>query len=163
MDMSIVGRRGLIKVHDINMNVYIKPHHEIAKNIKWNPKGNWFDLYAAESCILWPFRFKIISLGFSIQLPPNHEMWIAPRSSTYKTWRIIQTNSIGIIDETYCGDSDIVKFPLLAFCFRKIRVGDRICQARIVQKQPNWDFIFTDKLNNESRGGFGSTGKNIIE
>ena len=142
-----------------NSVVLIKAHHDIAKNIHWNSKGDWFDLYAAEECRLYPFQFKIISLGFSIQLPLNHEMWIVPRSSTYKNWKIIQTNHFGIIDESYCGENDIVKFPLLSFCFRKINIGDRICQARITKKQPRWDFVFVDKMNNVSRGGFGSTGK----
>ena len=142
-----------------NETVLIKTHHPVAYKIKWNDKGDWFDLYACEDVFLWPFRYKLISLGFSIQLPPNHEMWILPRSSTYKNWKIIQTNSMGIIDESYCGNEDIVKYPLLSFCFRQIHVGDKICQARIIEKQPKWKFTFVKNLNNQNRGGFGSTGR----
>ena len=141
--------------------ILIRPHHDVAKNIKFIDIGDWFDLYAAESIQLWPFRFKLISLGFSIKLPKNHEMWLLPRGSTYKTWKIIQTNHMGIVDESYCGDDDIIKYPILSFGFKKINIGDKICQARIIEKQPKWNFRFIDKLNNVNRGSFGSTGKNI--
>lgn len=139
--------------------VKIRPHHPVAKKIHFHSKGDWFDLYAAEEIQLWPFRFAIISLGFSVELPKGYEMHIVPRSSTFKRWRILQTNHMGVIDNSYCGDNDIVKFPLLSFGFKKIKVGDRICQAKIVKKQPPWAFIFVDKLHNKDRGGLGSTGR----
>jgi dUTP pyrophosphatase len=38
--------------------------------------------------------------------------------------------------------------------------GDRICQFRIVKKQPKVEFIEVDELDSKDRGGFGSTGHN---
>ena len=42
-----------------------------------------------------------------MKLPKGYEAIIAPRSSTFKNWGLIQTNSIGVIDSTYNGDNDI--------------------------------------------------------
>ena len=39
-----------------------------------------------------------------------------------------------------------------------INFGDRICQFRIIKKQPHIEFEEVDNLDNESRGGLGSTG-----
>ena len=40
----------------------------------------------------------------------------------------------------------------------KIEKGERICQFRIMEKQPELDFIVVEQLGNEDRGGIGSTG-----
>ena len=68
------------------------------------------------------------------ELPEGYEDHIAPRSSTFKKWGIIQTNGIGIIDNSYSGDNDIWKMPVLATKDITINVNDRICQFRIMQK-----------------------------
>ena len=93
-----------------------------------------------------------------MQLPKGYEAHVVPRSSTYKNFGIIETNSMGIIDETYCGDNDQWFFPAFALRDTEIKKGDRICQFRIMEHQPTFDFNIVDKLNNEDRGGHGSTG-----
>lgn len=82
-----------------------------------------------------------------------------PRSSTFKNFGIIQTNHCGIIDESYCGDNDIWKFPAYALRDTIIHKNDRICQFRIVEKMPRVSFVKVEELGNDDRGGFGSTGK----
>lgn len=82
-----------------------------------------------------------------------------PRSSTFKNFGIIQANSMGLIDESYCGDNDQWYFPAIALRKTTIRTNDRICQFRIMKHQPQIEFREVDNLNNESRGGIGSTGK----
>lgn len=69
-------------------------------------KSNWIDLRAAEDVELKRGECKLIPLGIAMQLPAGYEALVAPRSSTLKNFGITQTNSIGIIDETYCGDND---------------------------------------------------------
>ena len=104
-------------------------------------------------------EFKLISQGISVQLPKDYEAIIAPRSSTFKHWGLIQTNGIGIIDNSYCGDDDIWLFPALATRDIKIPAGSRICQFRIQKKQPKMVFQSVDSLGNENRNGIGSSGK----
>lgn len=103
--------------------------------------------------------FREISLGVSMQLPDGYEAQIRPRSSTYKTWGITMANSVGVIDESYCGDNDIWTFPAKADRLTIIEKGDRICQFRIMKHQPRIRFIEVESLGNPDRGGLGSTGR----
>lgn len=141
------------------MEIQIKYHADIIPLEKIN-KGDWIDLRAAEDVELKAGDFKIISLGISMKLPDGYEAHIVPRSSTYKTWGILQTNHMGVIDNSYSGDNDIWRFPALAVRDTVIHKNDRICQFRIVEKMRNDISLKTvDHLNETNRGGFGSTGK----
>ena len=61
---------------------------------------------------------------------------VYPRSSTYKNFGIILANSVGQIDESYCGDNDQWHFPAIALRDTVIHKNDRICQFEIVEKMP---------------------------
>ena len=121
-------------------------------------QGDWIDLRVAETVSLSKGEFKLISLGVGMILPDGYEAHIVPRSSTFKKFHIIQTNHMGIIDNSYCGEQDEWKFPALAVEDTIINKNDRICQFRIVEKQPNIQFEKVDHLNNNNRGGIGSSG-----
>ena len=121
-------------------------------------KSDWIDLRSAETVTMEPGDFRIISLGVAMELPEGYEAHILPRSSTFKKFGIIQANSLGIIDHSYCGDKDIWGFPAIALRPTTIYRGDRICQFRIVKKQPQVEFEEVESLGNDNRGGFGSTG-----
>ncbi len=123
-------------------------------------KSDWIDLRCAEDIELKQGEFKLVPLGVAIELPAGYEAHVVPRSSTFKNFGIIQTNSCGIIDETYCGDNDQWFMPVLAMRDTKINTNDRICQFRIFEHQPVIEFEKTDRLEGKDRGGFGSTGKN---
>ncbi len=120
--------------------------------------GDWIDLRAAEDVSMVVGDFKLIPLGIAMQLPEGYEAHVVPRSSTYKKWKIIQANHMGVIDESYCGDNDQWMFPAIALENTIIHKGDRICQFRIMEHQPELRFVEVSKLGNEDRGGFGSTG-----
>lgn len=122
-------------------------------------KSDWIDLRAAETVDMDPMEFKLIPLGIAMQLPAGYEAHVIPRSSTFKNFGIIQANRMGLIDESYCGDNDQWYFPAIALRKTTIRTNDRICQFRIMKHQPQIEFREVDNLNNESRGGIGSTGK----
>jgi len=102
--------------------------------------------------------FKLIPLGVAMQLPKGYEAHIIPRSSTYKNFGVIQANHMGMIDESYCGDDDQWFFPAIAMRDTAIHAGDRICQFRIMEHQPQLMFEAVSSLGNGDRGGFGSTG-----
>lgn len=121
-------------------------------------KGNWIDLRAAETIEMKKGEFKLIPLGIAMHLPLGYEAHVVPRSSTFKNFKILQTNSFGVIDESYCGDNDQWFFPALAVEDTVIHKNDRICQFRIVDHQPMIDFEEVETLGMPDRGGHGSTG-----
>lgn len=122
-------------------------------------KGDWIDLRSAVDMELKAGQFALVPLGVGMILPEGYEAHVLPRSSTYKNFLVIQTNSMGIIDESYCGDNDEWKLPVYAMKDTAIKKNERICQFRIEKKQPEIEFEVVDHLKDKSRGGFGSTGK----
>lgn len=133
--------------------------NEIEKLRFIDGKSDWIDLRSAVKVEMKKDEFKLIPLGIGIQLPEGYEAHVVPRSSTYKNYGLIQTNSMGIIDESYCGDNDQWLFPAYALRDTVIEVNDRICQFRIMKKQAQIEFEEVEQLSDTDRGGFGSTGK----
>ena len=151
---------------DNKMKIRIK-YFEGATKLKKIDKGNWIDVYARKDVFVPQNERAMIPLGFALELPKGWEGHLAPRSSTFKTWGIIQTNSVGVVDDTYIGDGDEWHMPV--YCLDPkdfhdeiwgtfIRKGDKIAQFRIMEVQPEFDLIEVDHLDNEDRKGFGSTG-----
>ena len=148
------------------MKIKIK-YFDNAKELNMIEKGNWCDLYANKDMFIPEGEKMMIPLGVAMELPEGYEAHVVPRSSTFKTWGIIQTNNIGIIDNSYCGDNDQWFYP--AYCLEPknfidnqygtlIRKGDKIAQFRIIEVQPKLEFEKVELLGNKDRGGFGSTG-----
>ena len=98
-------------------------------------------------------------LGVAIALPEGYEAHIVPRSSTFKNYGILQTNSMGVVDYTYRGDGDQWRMPAYATRDVTIEKNARICQFRIMKNQPRLTFTKVEHLDGPDRGGFGSTGK----
>lgn len=140
------------------MTVLVKYHADIHP-LEQFANGDWIDLRAAEDVELKAGEYKLISLGVSMKLPYGYEAVVVPRSSTFKHWGIIQTNHMGVIDNSYSGDDDVWKFPAYATKDVLIEKNSRICQFRIQRSMPRIDLITVDKLDDVSRGGFGTSGK----
>ncbi len=126
-------------------------------------KGNWIDVYAYQDTFVPEGERAMINLGFALELPKGWEGHLAPRSSTFKTWGVIQTNSVGVVDDTYIGDNDIWHMPV--YCLQAkhdngtwIRTGDKIGQFRIMEVMPEIEFEEVESFGNQDRGGFGTTG-----
>ena len=122
-------------------------------------KSDWIDLHAAEEVTLKAGEFRLIPLGVAMALPEGYEAHIVPRSSTFKNYGILQTNSMGVVDCSYCGDNDQWRMPVYATRDVTIEKNARICQFRIMKNQPELCFIRVEHLDGPDRGGFGSTGK----
>lgn len=133
-------------------------NEDISKLEYIDGKSDWIDLRCAEKVELKSGEFKLIHLGVAMELPKGYEAHICPRSSTFKNFGIIQANSMGIVDETYCGPSDWWYFPAIALRDTVIEANERICQFRIEKHQPQIVFEEVEKLDNADRGGIGSTG-----
>lgn len=138
----------------------IKYFDKNIEKLKKTEKGDWIDLRSAIDISLKKGDFALIPLGVGMVLPDGYEAHIVPRSSTFKNWKIIQTNSVGIIDNSYSGENDQWMMPVYAVEDTEIKKNDRICQFRILEKMPALEIQEVEHLNDVSRGGFGSTGKN---
>lgn len=156
-------RKALFGEGETNMNtkeIKIKYHNKDIEKLTYiDGKSDWIDLRAAEDVTLKAGEFKLINLGVSMKLPEGYEAHIVPRSSTFKNFGIIQTNHQAVIDNSYCGDNDIWRYPAYALKDTEIHVNDRICQFRIVENQPRIQFEEVEFLDGQDRGGIGSTGK----
>lgn len=154
----------------------------INKNCKFNTigKGEWIDLRSSTTIELKKpvvkkgvitFNPVMIPLGIAMELPKYFEANILPRSSTFKNYGMVLSNSMGIIDSSYRGDNDEWMFMGIPYMDKVIMERDRVAQFRIRPSQfaPWWikvkwlftsniKFEFVETLNNKSRGGFGSTG-----
>jgi len=156
------------------MAVKIEIHYADGMDYKLEKiqKGDWIDLCASENVELEYMDFKYIPLGIYMKLPVGYEALLVPRSSLYKKFGIIQPNSPGVIDESYCGPDDMWRLPALCLdpkekyiangiehAFTMINKGDRLCQFRIITHMPEIEFVEVKAMKaTESRGGFGSTG-----
>lgn len=161
------------------MKIRVK-YFEGATKLKKIEKGNWIDVYANKDVFIKVGERAMIPLGFALELPQGWEAHLAPRSSTFKTWGIIQTNSVGVVDDTYIGDNDQWHMPVYCLqgkylegcsetisnqsaCDMKsegtwIKSGDKIGQFRIMEVMPELEFEEVESFGNSDRGGFGSTG-----
>lgn len=131
--------------------------NDSVKRLSIEKKGDWIDMYAAETVELKQGEHKLIHLGVAMKLPEGYEAHLVPRSSTFKKWGIIQANHVGIIDNSYSGPEDWWKMSVIAMRDTVINKDDKICQFRIVERQPRIHFV-EGKMTDPSRGGFGSTG-----
>lgn len=145
---------------DIGKVVKVKYHVDGLEPISQAHSGEWCDLRCAEDVELKKGDFKYIDLGVSIALPAGYEAILAPRSSTFKRYGIIQTNGIGVLDFLYRGNEDRWMMPVYATRDTVIHKNDRICQFRIQECQLPLNIISVDNMEDESRGGLGSTGVN---
>lgn len=140
------------------MEIKIKYFDNEIDKIEKISKGDLIDLRAAETVEMKKGDFKLIKLGVGMKLPEGYKANIYPRSSTYKNFGIILANSVGQIDNSYSGDKDEWRFPAIAMRDTIIHKNDRICQFEIQKIQPEIEFIEVEHLDEESRGGIGSTG-----
>lgn len=122
-----------------------------------NPNGSWIDLYTREDVTLQAGEFAIIPLGVAMKLPEGYEANFVPRSSTFKRYKVLQTNAFSVIDPTYCGPGDEWGYPVYATFPVVIPKGTRLCQFRINKVQPHIIFDEVTSLAAENRGGFGTS------
>lgn len=139
------------------MDIKVKYHADIDP-LEQTEGSDWIDLRTAETTMMRAGEFHLISLGVSMKLPDGYEALVIPRSSTFKNWGVFQANHCGLIDNSYCGDEDVWKFPAYATRPVIIPKNTRICQFRIQKKMGVVDFVEVVSMDEPSRGGFGSTG-----
>lgn len=142
----------------------------IAKINAWHPDAKipeygtplsaGFDLAVIDDVELYPGQADVFHTGLIIQAPPNHMLLVAPRSSTFKKWRVSLGNTVGIVDEDFCGPDDKMRLYLYngePDHIVRIPAGTRVAQGIFV---PITRAIFevVDEPIAATRGGWGSTG-----
>lgn len=122
--------------------------------------GGWIDLQCAQDTLVMPHKATIIPLGINLRVPCGYETIIAPRSSTCLNHGIMAGNSIGIIEEDYCGNLDELGLVAVNFTDEPVTIekGLRICQFKVVRAMPEVHFNLVSDMGNANRGGYGSTG-----
>ena len=141
------------------LNIDIVYHNPNMPKLEKVDNGDWIDLRASVGGAFKKGDFALIDLGVSMRLPEGYEAHIAPRSSTFKHWGIIQCNSVGVVDNSFSGTNDVWKMPCFFTRDTVIEPNDRICQFRIIKKMEPVSFTEMTELNSTDRGGFGSSGK----
>ena len=82
------------------MKIRIKYFSQEIEKLRYvDGKSDWIDLRAAKEVELKKGEFALIPLGVAMELPAGYEAHVVPRSSTFKNFGVIQTNSMGVIDE----------------------------------------------------------------
>lgn len=155
--VKLVDEKEVKAVTPAAETIIVQYQHDDTKRLEAIEKGDWIDMYADETVEIKQGEMKLVNLGVAMKLPAGYEGHLAPRSSTFKKWGVIQANSVGVVDNSYCGPNDWWRFPAVALRDTVIERGDKICQFRIVSKQPIVKFV-EGKMESEDRGGFGSTG-----
>ena len=147
-----------VSPYENKLRIKIKYFKDDLEKIKKFDIGDWIDLRLAEDVGIYEGEHRLLPLGIAMQLPTGYEAHILPRSSTFKNWGILIANSMAVIDESYNGDND--QWFLSVYATRDVLINknDRICQFRIIEKQPEIEFVEVETLGNEDRGGFGTTG-----
>ena len=149
--------QGMVEMEE---KIKIKYHVKELEKLRYiDGKSDWIDLRVAEEVKMKAGEFRLISMGISVELPKGYEMWSLPRSSAFKNFGVIQTNAMGVVDESFCGDNDIIHMPILAMRDTEMHINDRIGQFRIAKHQAEIHFVEVEHLNHADRGGFGTTGK----
>ncbi len=117
-----------------------------------------FDLAARATVTIPAHAVGYVSLNVAVATPPDHFLLIAARGSTHKRGLML-ANSVGIGDSDFCGDGDEYQAALLNFTDAAITVerGDRIAQGIFI-KFPRGEWEEVDRMEQKTRGGFGSTG-----
>lgn len=141
------------------LNIDIVYHNPNMLKLEKVDNGDWIDLRASVGGAFKKGDFALIDLGVSMRLPEGYEAHIAPRSSTFKHWGIIQCNSVGVVDNSFSGTNDVWKMPCFFTRDTVIEPNDRICQFRIIKKMEPVSFTEVTELNSTDRGGFGSSGR----
>lgn len=162
-NLKVVEEGDIMKVEDtkkIRVKFFDKEVYPEGLQKIGGKRSDWIDLRASKTIDLKKGDLVYIPLGVAMELPEGYEAIVAPRSSSPKNFFILQANSIGVIDESFRGDNDQWMMPALAFADTTIYRGDRVCQFRIIEHQPEVEFEVVDSLGNKDRGGWGSSGKN---
>jgi len=123
-----------------------------------HPGDAGLDLFASVALALDPGEVKLVGTGISIELPPNTEAQVRPRSGLALKHGITVLNTPGTIDHGYRGEVGVILINHGDARF-DVKPGMKIAQLVIA---PCLNVIVEEagdlSVTARGRGGFGSTG-----
>ncbi|NPV90618.1 MAG: dUTP diphosphatase [Firmicutes bacterium] len=138
----------------------VKRVNELAKLPEYAHEGDaGMDLFAVEERVIEPGERALVGTGIVIELPPNTEAQVRPRSGMALNHGITVLNTPGTIDEGYRGEVKVILINLGKTSF-KVERHMKIAQM-VIKSVLRASVIEADELSDSERaeGGFGSTGK----
>jgi len=123
-----------------------------------HPGDAGLDLFACDALTLAPGESAIIKTGIAIELPPDTEGQVRPRSGLAAKHQISVLNTPGTIDEGYRGEVGVILMNFGTTVFQ-VDSGAKIAQL-VVKPVICVDVEEVTALSDTRRGegGFGSTG-----
>lgn len=117
-----------------------------------------FDLLAREETLVQPGEIKRIPANVVVETPPGYMLILASRSSTPVKKGLTKPHGIGVIDQDYSGNEDELLIQVYNFTDQPTTVfkGEKIAQG-VFTRADRLEFVEVDSMNNQTRGGFGST------
>lgn len=140
-----------IKIKRINASLPLPEYHTSGSVA--------FDLYSRVDAVIPAGKTEMLPSNFIIETPVGYMLMIAARSSLGKKKGLKLTNSVGIIDQDFCGENDELNLFVHNYTSQDVKIerGERLCQGVFVKiDKAEWQEV--DKMNDKSRGGWGSTG-----
>jgi dUTP pyrophosphatase len=116
-----------------------------------------FDLYSRIDAVVPSKSLKRLPTNIIVATPKGYMLEIKDRSSTLKRKGLIVTT--GYIDNDYCGDSDEILLQVYNLTDEEVKVekGERLGQGVFIKIETAlWEEV--ESMDDNSRGGFGSTG-----
>ncbi len=146
----------------ISIPIINKSPHAIPRYATALSAGVDLVAWLEESIELASLERKLISTGLYVALPEGYEAQIRPRSGFAFKEGITVLNSPGTIDADYRGEIKVLLVNLSPNTVY-IRNGDRIAQM-VIATYSTAAFELVSILPETERGagGFGSTGKNVL-
>jgi dUTP pyrophosphatase len=139
-----------VKIKRIDQNLQL-PIYETSGSVG-------FDLLCREDVTINPSEIALIPANVIVEIPQGYMLMVTLRSSTPKKYGLLMPHGVGIIDNDYCGEEDEIKIQVYNFTANPVTVkrGDKIAQGIFTKvDKAQWEEI--DRMNQQTRGGFGST------
>ena len=143
-----------VQLKIVNQSPYPLPQYSTEGSSGMDLRAN-----LAEAVVLRSLERYLVPTGLFIEMPPNYEAQVRPRSGLAIRQGLTCLNSPGTVDSDYRGEIKVVLINLSAE-EQLIQPGERIAQL-VIQQVEKAAWLPVEILEETSRnsGGFGSTGK----
>lgn len=123
-----------------------------------HPGDSGMDLVSNVELDIPPGHVRLVGTGISIELPPQTEAQVRPRSGLALKHQITVLNTPGTIDEGYRGEVGVILINHGTASFH-VSIGMKIAQL-VIKPTLRVELEESEELSDTSRGegGFGSTG-----
>lgn len=154
--LFMIHKHMLVTIKRIDKELPL-PRHETAGAVA-------FDLAARVGKTVAPGEIARVPMNVIVCTPPGYMFMIAPRSSLAQKKNLSIPNSIGVVDQDYCGDEDEITILVQNIGKEPVTIerGERLAQGIFVRiERAEWNEV--EKMDKPSRGGFGTTGGYISQ